>query len=241
MSSACPARPVLALAAVVTGTALVALPTSAAHASAPETITLDRVPVKLSTGTKQVITVNRTSRTRARITIWSRTDRGWVKRIQSSKARLGYGGLVAGRQRKQGTGTTPTGTYTLPMAFGRHSRNGAWDLPYKKFDGDDYWVQDNASKHYNRYRDKDAGGFRWWLTSGENTSERLADYPKQYEMAIVIGFNYAHPVRHRGAGIFLHVNGKDSTAGCVSAPRSIIRSAMIRLHPRNKPVIAIGR
>ena len=48
-------------------------------------------------------------------------------------------------------------------------------------------------------------------------------------------------VRHRGAGIFLHVNGRGATAGCVSVPRSFMRSAMARLDPARVPVIAIGR
>lgn len=244
MSPARPSRPVrrvLAAAASVTGAMLVALPTSTAQAAASETVTLDHVRVRLSPGTKQVVTVKRTSGFKARITIWGKTDRGWVRRVQSSTARLGFGGLVEGDQRRQGTGTTPLGTYPLPMSFGRLYHHRAWDLPYKKLDGDDYWVQDNASRYYNRYRDKDAGGFRWWLRSGENTSERLADYPSQYEMAIVIGFNYTRPVKHRGAGIFLHVNARGATAGCVSASRPFILSAMNGLKSRYKPVIAIGR
>ena len=31
-------------------------------------------------------------------------------------------------------------------------------------------------------------------------------------------------MRHRGSGIFLHVNGRGADAGCVSAPRRFIRS-----------------
>ena len=48
-------------------------------------------------------------------------------------------------------------------------------------------------------------------------------------------------VRHRGAGIFLHVNGKGATAGCVSVPRAFMRSMMAGLNPKRRPVIAIGR
>ncbi len=89
-------------------------------------------------------------------------------------------------------------------------------------------------------RGKSQGGFRWWLKSGPNTSERLADYPRQYEYAINTGFNYGQ-VRYRGAGIFLHVNGRGATAGCISAPRWFLRTAMARLDPARRPVIAIGR
>ena len=77
--------------------------------------------------------------------------------------------------------------------------------------------------------------------SDPNSSELLGHYVVQYEYSVVIGFNYARPVRHRGAGIFFHVNGPGATAGCVSAPRWLLRRAMDELDPALRPVIAIGR
>ena len=102
-------------------------------------------------------------------------------------------------------------------------------------------MQDNRSAYYNRYRNQRAGGFRWWLPASDpNSSERLTDYRSQYEWSIAIDFNRAQ-VRHRGSGIFLHVNGRGATAGCVSAPRRFIQVLMARLDPRYLPLIAIGR
>jgi hypothetical protein len=99
----------------------------------------------------------------------------------------------------------------------------------------------HASAHYNRLRNRRDGGFRWWLPSSDpNSSERLTDYPRQYEWSIVTDFN-AEQVRHRGSGIFLHVNGRGATAGCVSAPRRFIRSLVRLLDPARVPVIGIGR
>ena len=69
----------------------------------------------------------------------------------------------------------------------------------------------------------------------------MRDFPRQYEYSIVIAFNYDEPVRHRGSGIFLHVNGDGATAGCVSAPRRILQALLNRLEPSAEPVIAIGR
>jgi L,D-peptidoglycan transpeptidase YkuD (ErfK/YbiS/YcfS/YnhG family) len=203
---------------------------------------LDGVAVDTSSGTEQVITVNRTRGYHARITLWRKADTGWVIRRQSSNGRIGYGGLVAPDQRVQGSGTTPLGTYALPFSFGSHSRQAEWDLAYKKYDGYDYWVGDNRSSFYNRYRDRRDGGFTWRdTTSKANASERLASFPRQYEMSIVIGYNYDEPVRHRGTGIFLHVNGGGATAGCVSAPRAFRLATMDRLDPDLHPVISIGR
>ena len=58
---------------------------------------------------------------------------------------------------------------------------------------------------------------------------------------MVLDFNYWDQVRHRGAGIFLHVNGRGATAGCVSVPRRLMRTVMAWLDPARDPRIAIGR
>ena len=206
------------------------------------TVTLDGVRVDLRSGTRQVVTVNHTSGTNARVTLWRKKDGRWVNIVRTTSGRTGYGGLVAGADRRQGTGTTPLGTYRLLSTFGTHSRGGNWGLSYRRIRSGDFWVQDNRSAYYNRYRNQSQGGFRWRLPASDpNSSERLSDYPKQYEFSIVTGFNYAPQVRHRGAGIFLHVNGKGATAGCVSAPRAFIVSLMNRLEPELVPLIAIGR
>ena len=206
------------------------------------TVTLDGVRVDLRSGTRQVVTVNHTSGTNARVTLWRKKDGHWTTIVRTRSGRTGYGGLVAGADRRQGTGTTPLGTYRLLSTFGTHSRGGNWGLSYRRIRSGDFWVQDNRSAYYNRYRNQSQGGFRWRLPASDpNSSERLSDYPKQYEFSIVTGFNYAPQVRHRGAGIFLHVNGKGATAGCVSAPRAFIVSLMNRLEPELVPLIAIGR
>ena len=202
---------------------------------------LDGVDVRLRDGTTQVVTVNHTTGYRARVTWWVHRDGRWQQKLQATDGRIGYGGLVAGRERHQGTGTTPLGSYDLLSAFGMHRQDPAWDLRYRKVRRGDYWVEDNGSRYYNRYRNKSQGGFRWRLpTSAPNGSERLKDYPQQYEWSIVTSFN-RRQVRHRGAGIFLHVNGSGATAGCVSAPRWFIRALMFRLDPDQRPVIAIAR
>jgi L,D-peptidoglycan transpeptidase YkuD (ErfK/YbiS/YcfS/YnhG family) len=230
------ARLAVAAALVVAG---VAVPAPAQGASE---VVLDGVTARLHAGTRQVVTVNHTSRHHARITWWSHVGGEWVRRLRSTDARIGYGGLVPGWAREQGTGTTPLGTYTLPFTFGTRYRQATWDMSYRRIRSHDYWVQDNRSRYYNRYRSRDLGGFRWWLDSSSvNSSERLADYGRQYEMSVVVGFNYVDPVRYRGAGIFLHVNGSGATAGCVSAPRWFISAVMARLDPDMIPVIAIGR
>ncbi|MCL2540944.1 MAG: hypothetical protein FWE71_00620 [Nocardioidaceae bacterium] len=223
-------------------TGLLSAPATAASAPARSTrnVTLGGVHVGLRAGTTQVVTVNHTRGYHARIAYWTHTAGGWHRRFSSNDGRIGYGGLVRGSRRQQGTGTTPLGTYGLISAFGMHPRQAGWALPYRRVHKGDYWVEDNGSRFYNRYRNKRSGGFRWWLKSGENTSERLLSYRQQYEWAIVTSFN-RNQVRHRGAGIFLHVNGSGATAGCVSGPRWFIRDLIGKLAPDGHPVIAVAR
>jgi L,D-peptidoglycan transpeptidase YkuD (ErfK/YbiS/YcfS/YnhG family) len=210
--------------------------------TAGTTILLGGVHVRLRAGTRQVVTVNHTYGSHARLVLWQQGTSGWQAVARSKAGRTGYGGLVAARLRKQATGTTPLGTFRLLYSFGTHSRAASWDLQHRVIRRGDFWVQDNASAYYNRYRNKSQGGFRWWLPqSDENSSERLRDYPTQYEYAVVTSFNYAAQVRHRGAGIFLHVNGRGATAGCVSAPRWFLQKTLAVLDPAQVPVIAIGR
>ncbi len=204
-------------------------------------VTLGGVRVALQTGTTQVVTVNRTRGYHARIGYWVLREGRWVQVYDVRDGRIGYGGLARPLHRVQGSGTTPLGTVSLISAFGRHARGESWDLPYRRIHRGDYWVEDNRSRFYNRYRNKAQGGFRWWLpSSAEDSSERLRDFRVPYEFSIVTSYN-REQVRHRGAGIFLHVNGRGATAGCVSAPRLFLRRLMWRLDPDRHPVMAVGR
>jgi L,D-peptidoglycan transpeptidase YkuD (ErfK/YbiS/YcfS/YnhG family) len=219
----------------------VALTVPTAPAAAADQVTLGGVRVDLRPQTRQVVTVNHSRGYHARIGFWVLRHHRWSRVYAVRDGRIGYGGLVAPANRVQGSGTTPLGTVRLISAFGRHPRGDGWDLPYRRVHRGDYWVEDNQSRFYNRLRNKAQGGFRWWIPASDtNSSERLTDYPRQYEFSIVTSYNLDQ-VRHRGAGIFLHVNGGGATAGCVSAPRLFLRRMMWRLDPAEDPVMAVDR
>lgn len=220
-----------------------ASPTTAATAAPQQAdvVRLDGVRVELRAGTTQVVTVAHSRGVRARVSLWRLAVDGWRRQLTTADGRTGAGGLVDGDRRRQGSGTTPLGTYGLTSTFGTHAADPRARLPHHRIRKGDHWVQDNASDHYNRLRNQREGGFRWWLPSSHpDSSERLTDYPRQYEWSIVTDFN-VEQVRHRGSGIFLHVNGRGATAGCVSAPRRFIRSLVRLLDPARVPVIGIGR
>jgi L,D-peptidoglycan transpeptidase YkuD (ErfK/YbiS/YcfS/YnhG family) len=217
--------------------ALVAVPATA-HA---DDVRLGGVRVELREGTAQVVTVNHSRGVRARVSLWRLTEDGWRRQLTTLDGRTGHGGLVRGDRRVQGTGTTPLGTYGLPSTFGTHDADPRARLPHHRIRKGDHWVQDNASPYYNRLRNQRQGGFRWWLPASDpDASERLTDYRREYEWSIVTDFN-VEQVRHRGSGIFLHVNGRGATAGCVSAPRRFVRSLVRLLDPSRVPVMGVGR
>lgn len=186
-------------------------------------------------GGLQLITVEaaKTGSTTGTLTWWERRYGRWV-RVGFTAARLGAHGLVEGTTRHQGTSTTPTGLYSLPFAFGISAAPAGAAYAYKRVTRTSWWCEDNASASYNRW----VNGLPRDCAAAE--SEHLADYPTQYARAMVIGFNYTAPVRKRGAGIFLHVNGRGSTAGCVSVPADAMRRILAWADPAMRPHIAIG-
>jgi len=165
---------------------------------------------------------------------WWELDNGWWVKAGSAKARFGANGLVEGSARKQGTNTTPAGLYELPYAFGIKAAPSGTSYKYRPVRESSWWCQDNESRVYNRWSEPRAKDCR------AAESEHLIAYEKQYAYALVIGFNYAQPVRGRGAGIFLHVNGRGATAGCVSVSADAMRRILKWADPGQAPHIAIG-
>ena len=84
---------------------------------------LDKIRTHVAAKQRTVTVVNQTSKTHAQVSFWVRTNSrcSFSRKFLSTTGRLGYGGTVDGTKRKQGTGTTPLGTYTMTGAFG----NGA--------------------------------------------------------------------------------------------------------------------
>jgi L,D-peptidoglycan transpeptidase YkuD (ErfK/YbiS/YcfS/YnhG family) len=180
-----------------------------------------------------IATAGSASATTGTLSWWQKTGGVWRKR-GSTSARFGAHGLVAGTKRKQNTSTTPAGLYDLPFAFGNAAAPKGTKVSYRHATSASWWCEDVASTSYNRW----VQGLPKDCRASE--SERIADYPTQYAHAFVIGFNYAKPVKGRGAGIFLHIYGSGATAGCVSVPASAMGSLLGWVDPAHHPHIAIG-
>ncbi|WP_210585851.1 L,D-transpeptidase family protein [Streptomyces sp. GESEQ-35] len=193
------------------------------------------VPVEAADAT-QLITVE-AGGSYATVTAWAKGSSGWKAQFSTSAARVGSNGVTDGATRRQGTYTTPTGTYTITEGFGVEA--GGTAMPYHRVTDDDWWVEDPESKFYNSMHGEAGADFP--LTeSGDRGSEHLINYPTQYAKALVINFNRWPATPGRGAGIFLHVNGNGATAGCVSVPRATMDRIMSWITPSAHPRIAIG-
>ncbi|WP_129287765.1 L,D-transpeptidase family protein [Streptomyces sp. GZWMJZ-114] len=238
-------RPVLRLRATTALSLLPALllgPLTAPALAAPQRAAAPRaeaqappLPARLADtgGARQLLiaTAPDTRSTHGTLTWWERRADGEWRARGRAAARFGAGGLVEGTRREQGTNTTPTGLFGLPFAFGNEAAPKGTRLAYRPVTPDSWWCEDNASRAYNRWSEPRAADCR------AEESERLADYPVQYAHAFVTDFNYRRPVRGRGAGIFLHVNGKGATAGCVSVPAATMRTLLRWARPGAKLVV----
>ncbi|MGW1465193.1 L,D-transpeptidase family protein [Streptomyces sp. NPDC002308] len=167
------------------------------------------------------------------VTWWELRRGKWVE-AGSAPARFGAAGLAEGRTRQQGTNTTPTGLYDLPYAFGVRAAPAGTAYPYRRVTDGSWWCQDNEARAYNRWVEPLPSDCR------ASEAEHLVTYTTQYARALVIGFNYANPVRGRGAGIFLHVDGEGATAGCVSVPAGEMDRILAWADPAAHPHVAIG-
>lgn len=182
--------------------------------------------------------------------VFEKKNKSWSATRNSVKADLGYGGLVPGNKRKQGTGTTPTGTYAFTSAFGIKPDPGT-KLSYTKVDNNDAWTYNpKFPSTYNIFQTANKN----WSNYGDYV-EILSTYRKQYNYSAILDFNLptgkitkgANGINRtdqsantsRGGGIFLHVSNGGKTAGCIAIPEKAMREILQWLDPKKNPVIVI--
>jgi L,D-peptidoglycan transpeptidase YkuD (ErfK/YbiS/YcfS/YnhG family) len=201
---------------------------------------------------QQVIVVEapRWSATEGTLTTYERVDGKWKVVQPTVRAQLGYGGMVRGDRRRQGTGTTPTGVYDILSGFGRKADPGT-GLDYIAVDRDDVWPYNpRVPSTYNVFQNAP----RKWKSYGSYV-EYLWDMGMQYNYVAVLDYNLPKgPIRtdkrgirrsttppntSRGGGIFLHVDNGRKTAGCIAVKEPVMRDIMRWLDPKKKPVFVI--
>jgi L,D-peptidoglycan transpeptidase YkuD (ErfK/YbiS/YcfS/YnhG family) len=197
-----------------------------------------------------LVTANSWRSTVGTVQVFERNKNSWTATQESVPAILGYGGLVPGKNRIQGTGTTPTGTYAFTSAFGIKSDPGT-KLNYIKVDKNDAWTYNpRVPSTYNIFQTVN----KTWSSYG-NYVEILSTYRKQYNYVAVVDFNLptgkitqgANGVNRtdesantgQGGGIFLHVSNGTKTAGCIAIPEKAMKEILEWIDPKKNPVIVI--
>ena len=185
---------------------------------------------------KQLITVEakvlRT--TYATLRTWRRSGGCWVAAGGPYRARLGRNGLSA--TRREGDGTTPTGSFRIGRTMYGNEPNPGVAFRYRRLRCGDWWDEDPRSGTYNSFQHVPCGvepPFR-------GGSEGMWQQPKPYPFLAVIEYNMRPVVPGKGSGIFLHAQTGGPTVGCVSLRKPELRTVLRWLRPAAAPVIAIG-
>ncbi len=182
-----------------------------------------------------------------------RADGTWALTTAATTARVGWAGFAWAGNRRQGSGTTPAGTFRVESGFGSAANPGT-ALLYRRIDRADWWSLDPRDPHtYNLFQTSRASAARWRTSEAEH----LWDYAaQQYRYAAVLGFNrprtwgWSSVERQyvtrtpsdtrRGGAIFLHVRGSGATAGCVAVSEPAMRALLRWLDPGRHPRIVMG-
>jgi L,D-peptidoglycan transpeptidase YkuD (ErfK/YbiS/YcfS/YnhG family) len=214
-------RMTLALAAVLAGTAAAGLVPAGPAVAGPRSLPVVRQRI--------TVTAAGYGDTSATLRVYQLSGSTWVQVFGPWTARVGYNGVARPGAKREGDGTTPSGTYGFSFFFGVQPGLG-FRFPFRHAYGYDYWDDDPASRLYNE-----------WIDARERNPganpEPMHQVPA-YDYAAVIAYNTAR-VRGRGSAIFLHVGTGTATAGCVSLPRAELIEVLRWLRPADNPRISI--
>jgi L,D-peptidoglycan transpeptidase YkuD (ErfK/YbiS/YcfS/YnhG family) len=184
----------------------------------------------------QLVTVEAVSArtTYATLRAWHRSGECWRPAGPAYSARLGRNGLSG--DRREGDGTTPTGTYAIGATMYGTSANPGVRFRYRRLVCGDWWDEDPSSPTYNSFQHVPCGR----PTPFKGDSEGMWEQPRAYAHLAVIEFNTRPVVPGRGSGIFLHVQTGGPTNGCVSLRRDDLVRVLRWLRPDARPQIVIG-
>lgn len=165
-----------------------------------------------------------------RLYAYERGSDGIWSKVLGTSGHVGKNGVADSK--REGDKKTPAGLYALGFAFG-HDENPNPDYPFRAITQDSYWVDDPDSRYYNQWvegaTDKD------WASA-----ENLGRIKTEYALAVVVEYNYgSSAVAGKGSAIFLHV-GSESTSGCISIPKSDLKSLLKWLDDSKSPHILIA-
>lgn len=184
----------------------------------------------------QLITVEaRTTATSyAKLRTWRRSARCWRAVRGPYPARVGRNGIR--RDRREGDGTTPIGTFPIGRTMYGNAPNPGVKFRYQPLRCGDWWVEDASSPAYNTFQRIGCGRRPPFRTTTPDMSKERRAFP----YLAVVEFNMRPIVPGRGSGIFLHAQTGGPTNGCISLRRIDLVRVLRWLSPGAAPRIVIG-
>ncbi|MFD0894085.1 L,D-transpeptidase family protein [Luteolibacter ambystomatis] len=184
------------------------------------------------------------------LALWQRDSGGPWKQVGPTwSGRLGRDGLVWGRGmspapsgaklKNEGDWRAPAGVFSIGGAWGNDAAiNKKPGLFYRKVTSRDLWVEDPASKDYNK---------NVILDHEPSTAWEKKQQMKQDDPAHKIKLFIAHNAPPRvtpggGSSIFFHVwraDGTKPTAGCTTMPEAKLRWLISSIDPARNPVYVL--
>jgi L,D-peptidoglycan transpeptidase YkuD (ErfK/YbiS/YcfS/YnhG family) len=172
--------------------------------------------------------------TYAELRTWRKVRGCWRPAAGPFTARLGKNGLSANR--REGDGTTPTGTFRIGRTMYGNEPNPGVKFAYRRLRCGDWWDEDPRSPTYNSFQHVRCGT----KPPFAGNSEGMRQQPRPYPHLAVIEYNTRPAVPYKGSGIFLHAQTGGPTIGCISLRKDQLRAVLRWLRPGASPHIAIG-
>ncbi len=181
-------------------------------------------------GARQLFIVAGIGRTTALVSLHEKGEDGVWKQLMTTPGYIGKNGL--GKQ-AEGDGKTPVGVFSFNCAFGIAADPGC-ALPYYQVGHNDYWSGDRREG----YRYNELVSLAEFPDLNTADSERIVDYPYQYQYCLNISYN-EEGTPGLGSAIFLHSLGpfKPYTGGCVAIPMEHMLTVMQKVRPECVVVI----
>ena len=169
----------------------------------------------------QIIVVNGVGGSDADFGFYEKVDGKW-KEVFTTYSYIGRSGFM--KDKKEGDGGNPIGTFHFTHAFGIKDDPGCTALPYMKLTDDDWWCG-IPGPYYNQ--PVKASELPEVLTNDD--SEKLIDEDPAYNYALNISWN-EEGVVGEGSAIFLHCfKARRFTAGCVAIPEPLVETILKKL------------
>lgn len=145
------------------------------------------------------------------------------KLVLETEAIIGKNGLG---KKKEGDGKTPVGVFFFVKAFGILENPGC-KMEYTQVDEDEYWVDDSASKYYNKFVDVNEAEPDWM------SAEHIVEYEESYHYVLATSYNVER-IPGKGSAVFLHCTSEEAeaTAGCIAIPEVYMQEIMKRVEPQ---------